>query len=561
MNKNKIISIVFFIILTILTVGLRLLYINNGLWYDEACSWFTAGQGFPFGIIENLKTLDLQHTPLYFFVLHFWMKLFGETEVAMRCLSLIFGIASIPLVYTAAKKLTTRQNALIACALAAVSPVMVIFSVEVRMYPVVVFLVLLSLNYLIDFEQKNDIKSLVKLVVVNLLIPYTLVGGILYNLALWICYSLYLLNNKKENCSTYIKALGIELVCLIPYFMLVSYYAKMRSIFVVAHEGNLLFSHVLEVIKNFFAIQISDNIYWPSNEPVRITFLFALLAIIPCVYMIYGLVQGRKLAENNFIKTLYNIFFLSFGLSVLFSAFQINVFTVRYILYLLPPFLILAVIGLYRKLSFKHCSIYFAIVIILAAGFDFRHHFMFANLKNMAMKNVRIEADKLQLGVDDMVIMPFGSDAPYYFRDLTSPRVFEFDFHKGVRNPYSDIYYDKEQQDNMAGSKKDLTIYWAVKSDEIFSKNYLNYFIQNVNATVPSGRFVLLAMYGNDANSITSIEELRKSIKDEYDVEKRELEIMFKKYLCDMSVLLNADFNFIKSYREGNYKFFIYQKR
>ena len=68
-DKKQVLGI--FIILFIAFI-LRLLYINTEFWYDEACSWFTAKQDFPFGIIGNLLHLDMQHTPVYFFILHFW---------------------------------------------------------------------------------------------------------------------------------------------------------------------------------------------------------------------------------------------------------------------------------------------------------------------------------------------------------------------------------------------------------------------------------------------------------------------------------------------------------
>lgn len=561
MDKKKLINIGLFVLFAIITIGLRILYLNTDLWYDEACSWFTAIQSFPFGIIDNLKNLDLQHTPLYFFLLHFWIKMFGDGEVSMRTLSLIFGIASVPLVYVLSKKITTKLQALFACALVTVSPILVLFSVEVRMYPIVVFLVLLSLNYLIDFEQKKDTKSLIKLVISNLLIPYTLVGGMLYNISLALCYGIYLYNNQKDFLKKYMIATGIEFALLIPYFILISYYAKMRSLFVIAHEGNLEFFHVIDIIRNFFGTIISNNIYWPEQQPYRLTFIFCLLVIVPCVYFLYGFIQGRKTIEDKFIKTLYNIFLISFCLSVVFSIFKVNVFTVRYILYLLPPLLILSVIGLFSKISEKHCKIILSLIILAFTSYSIYNATPFKRLKTMAFKTVRLESDKLNLGVDDMIIMPFGSDAPYYFRQLTAPRVFNFDFHKGVRNPYSDIYYDKEQQNKMAGNHKYLVIYWSVKSDDIFSKNYFNYFINSVNNTVPSGRYVLIAFYGSDVESITSIEALRATIKDEYAVEGRVLDIMFKKYLCDMSVMLNMDFNFIKSFRQDNYTFFLYQKK
>lgn len=536
----------------------RLLYLHTDVWYDEACSWFTAKQSFPMGIMDNLLHLDLQHTPLYFFLLHLWIKLFGDSEVAMRTLSLLFGIGTLPLVYIATKKITDNKIALFCLAISAVSPLLVLFSAEVRMYPMVVFLVVLSLNYLIDFEQTKSTKSLVKLVIANLLIPYTLVGGILYNVALWGTYAPYLYSQNKKDFFKYVRGLGVEIAGLIPYFILISYYAKMRSIFVISHEGALSFFNVVDVVRNFFGATIIKNIYWPSLDPYQITFLFALLAVIPCVYFVYGYIQGMKKSEG-FLKVLYNLFLFSFCLSLTFSIFQVNVFTVRYILYLLIPMFILAVIGLYKRLPEKHVERFLMLFILACGIFNYFHAKDFKVLKTIAYKTVRIEADKLNLGVDDIIIMPFGADAPYYFRDLFSPRVFDFDFHKEVRNPYNNHFYDENQQKNMI-ERPALTIYDSVMANRVFSDNFFNYFTKNVNATVPTGRYVMVAMYGSDVENITDMQSLRKSISGSYDVPARKLEIMFKKFLCDVSVMLSMDFVPVKTFTQDNYTFFIYQK-
>ena len=204
MDRKAYLNIWTWLIILGVAFGLRLLFVQYDIWYDEACSWFTAIQSFPKGIINNLLTLDLQHTPLYFFMLNLWIKLFGDSEIAMRCLSLIFGFASVPMVYVVAKKITSTLNAILATAVVAVAPLLVFFSVEIRMYPIAVFLILLSLNYLIDFEQKGDKKSLVKLVISNLLLPYTLVGTIFYNLTLPLCYGYYLFKSNRDKFSSYI---------------------------------------------------------------------------------------------------------------------------------------------------------------------------------------------------------------------------------------------------------------------------------------------------------------------------------------------------------------------
>lgn len=559
MDKKKIINISIFAVILIVGIVFRLLYLHADIWYDEACSWFSAKQLFPMGIMDNLLHLDLQHTPLYFFLLHFWMQMFGDSEIAMRVLSLLFGVGTLPLVYIATKKLTEdNKTALFSLAIASVSPLLVLFSTEVRMYPMVVFLVILSLNYLIDFEKTRTTKSLVKLVVTNLLIPYTLVGGILYNIALWGIYSNYLYSQNKKDFFKYLKGLGIEIVGLIPYFILISYYAKMRSIFVISHEGALSFFHVVDVIRNFFGATIVKNIYWPSFAPYQITFLFTVLVAVPCVYFCYGYIQGLK-KSDGFLSVLYKLFLSSFGLSIIFSLFEVNIFTVRYILYLTIPMFIFAIIGLFKTLPERHVERFLILFVIACGVFNYINAKDFKVLKTLAFKTVRIEADKLNLGVDDVVIMPFGADAPYYFRDLYSPRVFDFDLHKELRNPYNDHYYDEKQQRDMI-ARPALTIYDAVMSNKVFSRNFFDYFTKNVNATVPKGRYVLIALYGSDADNITDIQTLRNSISGDYDVPARKLEIMFKKFLCDVSVMLNMDFVPVKTFRQDNYTFFLYQK-
>lgn len=561
MDKKKVLSI--FAVLLIVAVGLwlRILYLNTDFWYDEACSWFTAKQSFPFGIFDNLTTLDLQHTPLYFFLLHFWIKFFGQVELPMRILSLIFGIATVPMVYVVAKKITKDEKvSLFASILSSVSPLLVLFSVEVRMYSMATFLVMLSLNYLIDFENKNDNKSLVKLVITNLLIPYTLVGGILYNISLFICYFGYLLKNRKEAVTKYLCGVGAEILLLMPYFVLIAYYAKTRLKFVVSHEGNILFFNIIDIVRNFFGSTLINNIYWPSESSYDLTAGFTFFVIVPCVYFMWGFFKGRK-TDNLFVKTIYNIFIVCFVLFVFSSVLKINVLTVRYMLYILPPLFILAVIGLSKNLTDKHFKVFLTIFLLLCTQYSYKYSNMFKYLKSTALKTVRLESDKLGLYSDDMIILPFSGDAPYYFRDLSSPRVLNFDFHKQARNPYNNNFYDKSQQSEMDSVKKSFVLYQAIKSNRIISDNFYNYFMSNVNLTVPKGRYVLLAVYGTDANSLISPEELSKSVALEGDVAQNFLDSLFKKTLCDIRLMLSVDFELLATYRKDNYTFLLYQKK
>ena len=75
MKKNIILILILFII----ALGFRFLYMDNALWYDEACSWATATDNA--GIMHNLLNVDLQHTPLYFVLLKFWIKFFVRVKL------------------------------------------------------------------------------------------------------------------------------------------------------------------------------------------------------------------------------------------------------------------------------------------------------------------------------------------------------------------------------------------------------------------------------------------------------------------------------------------------
>jgi len=560
MDKKKVWSFCTIGAIILFALILRIFYIDINFWYDEACSWFTAKQVFPFGILDNLFHLDLQHTPIYFFLLHFWMNIFGDSEIAIRSLSCIFGVGCIPLAYVIANKLFDNFQAKFAAVLVAVSPILVFFSVEARMYPVVCFFVLLSLNFLIDFEFQDDNKSLIKLAVVNLLIPYTLVGGILYNLSIWICYGRYLFKNKKEKFFTYIKELSAELILLIPYFVMLVYYGRMRSLFVVKHEGSFAFWHFVEVLRNFFGATIVDNPYWPTISSYEMTVGLVILVIVPCCYFVYGFIQGL-LHSKGFLKSLYYIVVVSFCFSLICSMLEINVFTIRYIIYLVAPAFILSLYGLNKRLSCKHLCCFLAFFTICSVVFDFRYSYRSRNLREKAMHAVKQETEVLNFTNEDMVIMPFGSDAPYYFRKINTPRVVNFDFHKLVRDPYNSNFYDAQQMKIMAGDKKYKAIYNSVLEDRCFSESFVNYFVKNVNFTVNPGRFVLLALYGEDANALVQLSDIRRIVEGPEGPKIPSGNAFLMKYLFDMRFLLDQDFDFVKSYKKDNYTYLLYKKR
>src|SRR5205085_11298521 len=73
---------------------LRLFHLDaQSLWYDEGFSaWLSA---MPLDQITARTAVDI-HPPLYYYLLHFWIGLMGQSEFALRFLSLAPGVLLVP---------------------------------------------------------------------------------------------------------------------------------------------------------------------------------------------------------------------------------------------------------------------------------------------------------------------------------------------------------------------------------------------------------------------------------------------------------------------------------
>jgi uncharacterized membrane protein len=125
-------------------VGLVLrLAVPRGIWLDEAITVHQARLSLH-DLFQNLYNGDRQ-PPLYHLTLWAAIRAFGHGELAIRLPSLIAGTLVIPVLYELARELYDRRTGLIAAAFATVSPILVWYSQEVRMYEFAALFGLLAL--------------------------------------------------------------------------------------------------------------------------------------------------------------------------------------------------------------------------------------------------------------------------------------------------------------------------------------------------------------------------------------------------------------------------------
>ncbi|MCK4532816.1 glycosyltransferase family 39 protein [bacterium] len=147
------------ILLSIICIGsfLRIYKLaNQSFWIDEATA-IQKSRELP--SLDNLESWETHwmSPPFYNLLLHFWIILFGENEFAVRSLSVVFGILTILLVYIVGADLFNKRTAVFSSLILAISPFHIAFSQDVKMYPLLSFLGLLSvyLCYKTLFSKKR----------------------------------------------------------------------------------------------------------------------------------------------------------------------------------------------------------------------------------------------------------------------------------------------------------------------------------------------------------------------------------------------------------------------
>jgi uncharacterized membrane protein len=148
---------------------------TSPLWLDEALSVNIAS--LPLGEITEALRHD-GHPPLYYWLLHAWMEVFGSGDRAVRALSGVIGVATLPLAWWAGRLLGGRRVGYIALALVALSPYAVRYATEARMYSLIMFLVLAGYIALVHVLRGRSRWWVLALAVVAGLLPWTHYWGI-----------------------------------------------------------------------------------------------------------------------------------------------------------------------------------------------------------------------------------------------------------------------------------------------------------------------------------------------------------------------------------------------
>jgi hypothetical protein len=156
------------------------------------------------------------HPPLYFLILHSWMRQFGTGERAVRSLSGLFYILSVFAVFGIGRELYGTKTGLLCAAIYLSSPLAILAAQFARMYSLLSLLSILSTWLYLQFSIKpRDSRLLFALyIVVNVLGAFTHIG---FFFLLFAQIVFHLLFNRRKRLK---KFAGAMLLSVIPYLFL-----------------------------------------------------------------------------------------------------------------------------------------------------------------------------------------------------------------------------------------------------------------------------------------------------------------------------------------------------
>jgi hypothetical protein len=145
---------------------------KSSIWFDEAFGAYLIR--FDFFDIAKYTAADV-HPPMSYWLLKLWSMLFGTSELALRSMSVFFGVTAIIIGYLLVKRLFNQKAAVISLIFMALSPMLVRYGQEARMYTLVVTIALAATYVLII--AMNSSKRL----------PW-IIYGVLVGLGMWTHY-------------------------------------------------------------------------------------------------------------------------------------------------------------------------------------------------------------------------------------------------------------------------------------------------------------------------------------------------------------------------------------
>lgn len=363
------------------------------------------------------------NAPLYWILLHFWIKLFGISEISLRFPSLIFSFLSVILVFVLGKRLFNKKVGLFASIIMGLSPFHLWYAQEARDYSMVLFLGLFS-SWLL-FKAINEKR-------LRMWIFFTLasIAGLYTNY-----FFIFLLIAQFVYIVTFFKQLKLRLRNIIPFlaiaFGFLPYLSRFLSKFFSVWQGFWVpqpkFNSLFITIENFMLGYNTDTPF------------YICAGILAAVFLAAGIMKLKDSQLRPAIMFCLFLFEIPIILAFLFSRIFFSVYLDRGLIIASPYFYLILSFGMV-SLNRRHIRIGSTVILcslICVSLYGYYRDWMFTSsfyhtgvhLKKPIRPIVKFIEDNLEKG--DKVFFTNQSVMPSYRYYSKSERLFDFLFVPG----------------------------------------------------------------------------------------------------------------------------------
>lgn len=295
---------------------------NTSLWGDEGFSAILSMKSVP-----EIISIIIRDTspPLYNLTEHFWFKLFGTSEVAIRSLSFVYYLIAVFFAYKIAGYFWSRKTALIASSLVFLNPFFFTYAFEGRMYSILAATVVASFYF---FLKKNWV-GYVTFATLALYSHHFAIFALFFQ-GLWFVKEI-LTKNKKVIKPMFFSFLAIGILYS-PWIL--PLYSQTKMVGGGFWLGTPSFNDLKELIYKYLATGIQNPL-----SKIALWFVLAGLAIR---------VWTKDIKKSVFLLLWFLVPILTVFL--VSQKFQ-SIFFDRYMLFAIPPAMVLLASNLRGKIS------------------------------------------------------------------------------------------------------------------------------------------------------------------------------------------------------------------
>ncbi|MBP7807848.1 MAG: glycosyltransferase family 39 protein [Bacteroidia bacterium] len=211
---------VLFIIIVSVNFLFKFLFVgDNSLWLDECYSVQLAHKSV--GEIITVAMVDEPNPPLYGIAMHYWINMFGDSEVSVRSLSVLASALAAGILFLLCLHFFNWQSAVFASIAYLTSNELYYYAQEARTYALIVLWVILSYYLFLSLINRPTLLKAILFAIVNACIFYSHFLACFIIVGEIILFPLFAFQNKTEINTNGNKVLSLQIrKSLLIYFIL-----------------------------------------------------------------------------------------------------------------------------------------------------------------------------------------------------------------------------------------------------------------------------------------------------------------------------------------------------